>query len=635
MSLSRYSIAINQLLKPPQRGVLLGLIGLLPLTLILAGCVAQQVPPVTVKQPIERPTSPIHFTDTTESAGIKFRHTSGAFGISLQPETMGNGVTFFDYDNDGYPDLFFVNSRNWTDAELAAWQKGKWTRRELADFARSHLPGTLPVRQVPTNRPRDHVTGALYHNNHNATFTDVTLHSGLDIEMYGMGVAAGDYDNDGKTDLYVTGYGRNYLFHNESTSRLPKFREVATQAGVRDRDWSSSAAWIDYDKDGLLDLFVCRFLQWTPATDIYGSSDGVHKGYVRPIVFKGLASHLYHNQGHGKFKEVSAQAGVAQESKGLAVATCDYNADGWPDIIVANDGLPTFLFRNNHNGTFTEVGARTGIALSTGGMARAGMGLDTADIDHSDRDSVVVSNFAEEMVGLYYNKGNGIFADVAPETGVGEASKRYLAWGIALADVNNDGWPDLLVANGHVNDQYNISDPGVTQAQRPLLFINDAHGVFRESGLSVGPAMQKPMVARGLACADIDLDGDLDVIFTTNNGPVRLLRNDTAPKNNVIRLVLQGSRSNRSAIGTLVKVKLAEHDGLRRWVRSGSSYLSQSELPLTLGLGSYTKALIITIHWPSGAITQFHNIAANQVLIVNEGNSKARMAPLNLPVARQ
>lgn len=617
------------------------------LLLALSGCKAplsqngpaNTAPSLDVAPTAPLPVAPVQFTDITQAAGIHFTHNSGAFGLTLMPETNGSGVAFIDYDGDGYQDIFFVNSRDWTKQEVNAYKTG-WGRFDQAKH------GFIAPPQPPHHR----TTGALYHNNGNdnngnGTFTDVTSGSGLDVEMFGQGVAVGDYDNDGKPDLYVTAYGHNYLFHNESTPGHPHFREVAQQAGVQDSGWSSSAAWLDYDKDGLLDLFVCHYIKWTPATDRYGSINGHDKSYTPPYLYKGEENHLYHNIGHGRFVDVSARAKVRSVSstvkgeegkplpgRSLGVAVCDYNNDGWPDILVANDGDPNFLFRNNHNGTFTDVAVPANVAYAETGHTRSGMGIDTGDINHSNQDSVVVGNFDAQMLGLYLNQGNGSFIDIGPLTEVGRASRTFSVFGCVFLDIDNDGWLDILTASGHISEQFN-GIRGTSYKERPLLFHNDGKGNYQEIGLQSGAALQRPIVGRGLAYADIDLDGDVDVVLTTDGGPPLFLRNDGGNKNNAIRLTLQGTKSNRSAIGTLVKVKFSEQDGLRRWVRSGSSYESQSELPVTLGIGRRTQVPLITLYWPSGHVTRLRNVVANQSLLVNEARGVISHSPLH--AARQ
>jgi len=619
--------------------------------------------------------SPVRFSDITKAAGLRFKHNSGAFGLKLYPETMGSGVAFIDYDGDGYQDIFLANGRDWTPAEVRAYTSG---------------PGRVAHKEYgftsPPLPPRHRTVGALYHNNGNNTFSDVTPGSGLDIEMQGMGVAVGDYDNDGRPDLYVTSYGRNYLFHNEGKG---KFKEVAQAAGVQDAGFSTSAMWVDYDRDGKLDLFVCRYIDWTPATDMwsYGSNAKVRGGYLKtyagPPGYNGQASRLYHNAGGGRFVDVSAQAGIYKpvtalistqpsavrkraalardmamsppgtmgeeaakrqaptmnQGKSMGVALCDYNNDGWPDLLVTNDTVRNYLFLNRKDGTFAEVGAQAGISYSPAGRSRAGMGVDAGDIDHSGRDSFVIGNFDHQYLGLYHNQGQGTFSDIAGFSEVARPSMSFLTFGCVFLDVNNDGWLDIMTADGHVQDTIHTMRHDLDYAQRPLLYLNRRQRQpvkFDEVGLQSGAAMREPRVARGLACADIDLDGDPDVLLTINGGAPVLLRNDPsspASRNNALRLTLVGTKSNRSAIGALVEARFqkpgqAAGEVVRRMVRSGSSYLSQSELPLTIGMGQQAKAASLTIHWPSGKQTQLRDVPANQALTINEDGGIVRKQAL-------
>ena len=615
----------------------------------VAGCRSSTPPTATATVEV-RPTpvpAPVRFVDTTKSAGMRFRHHTGAFGIVLMPETVGSGVAFIDFDGDGYQDLYFVNGRDWTPAEVEQYRGGAWSSDEKTVFRRQNPPGTPLKRKIPPLSARRRVTGALYRNNRDGTFRDVTRGSGLDIEMYGMGAAVGDYDNDGRVDLYVTGLGRNYLFRNQSEkSRAgqPRFVDASGQSPVRDKGWSTSAAWLDYDKDGLLDLFVCHYVGWSAGTDIYGSINGRDKSYTPPYLYEGEANRLFRNLGRGRFEDVTARAGVKTTrstvlgeggkplpGRSLGVAVCDYNNDAWPDILVANDGDPNFLWSNNRDGTFRDVGTRSNIAYAENGHTRAGMGIDTADIDHTNQDSMAVGNFDNEMLGLYQNQG-GNFVDVAATSSVGRDSMKYSIFGLAFLDIDNDGWPDLLTSSGHISKQFD-GIRGTRYALRPLLFHNNGKGNFREIAEQSGEVMAQPRVGRGLAVGDYDLDGDTDAVFTINGGPPVLARNDGGNKNNAIRLTLRGTKSNRSGIGTLVKVKFSEKDGLRRWVRSGSSYLSQSELPLTLGLGKHKQVLAITLYWPSGGVTRLKDVVANQSLVVNE--DKGIVSRASLPSGRK
>lgn len=544
------------------------------------------------------------------------------------PETNGSGVAFLDYDGDGDQDLFFVNSRTWNEAERAA------ARRTLP-------PAMAPyIKETPARVANK--TGALYRNNSDGTFTDVTTNSGLDVSIYGMGAAVGDYDNDGRPDLYVTAYPRNYLFHNEGqkTDKQWHFREVSSASGVQGAGWGMCTAWVDYDKDGLLDLFAGRYIQWSPTTDIYQPSSKGRKGYSNPQSYHGQTNNLYRNLGGGRFQDVTRQAGIALRrdssgeskplnGKAMGVAVGDFNNDSWPDLIVANDTERNYLFENKGNGTFEEKAEQAGIAHDQFGRNRAGMGVDTADIDHSNRDSVVIGNFSREMLGLYYNAGQGAFVDMAPESEVGTASREFLTFGCLFFDYDNDGWPDILAANGHVQPDISLLEPENTHAQRPLLLRNYRGSGplrFQEVGLQSGAGMQKKIVARGLASGDLDLDGDVDVVFTVNGGAPLLLRNEGGNRNDALRLVLQGSRSNRSGIGALVKVKMG-NDVSRLWVRSGSSFLSQSELPLTIGLGQQKSAEGIAILWPSGAKTTLENVKGSQMIVVDEAKGLIEQKP--------
>ena len=604
---------------------------ILLLIIFLGGC---SRPPVsstsaTSDVTVSTPSIEVKFSDVTKAAGIRFKHNSGFSDLRLMPETNGSGVAWLDYDNDGYQDLFFVNSRDWTKDEFKA---GLTTfPQEMAAFVKP-----------PTRRPIS--TSVLYHNNADGTFTDVTRSSGLGITTYGMGTAVGDYDNDGRVDLYVTAYPRNYLFHNKGNGR---FQEVAGPAGVQSDGWGMCAAWLDYDKDGQLDLFVGRYIRWTPATDVYQTSKGI-KGYSNPTAYQGQSGRLYRGLGGGRFEDVTDKAGISLRrsanssansageplnGKAMGVVVCDYNNDGWPDLVVANDTMRNYLFDNKGNGTFEEVAQQAGISHDQFGRARAGMGIDSADVDHSNRDSIVIGNFSKEKLALYYNTGQNTFADTAANSEVGAASRDFLTFGCLFFDYNNDSWPDILAANGHVQPNIEQIQPGETYRQRPLLFHNQPGGRlrFQEIGLESGPALQQKVVARGIAYADYDLDGDLDIALTTNNGPAHLWRNEGGNRNNAIRLVLQGVKSNRSGIGALVKAK-AGNDVLRLWTRSGSSFLSQSELPVTVGLGQNSK-VDIAVLWPSGAKTKLENINANQILTIHENKGTVTQKPF--PATRQ
>jgi hypothetical protein len=521
----------------------------------------------------------ITFTDVTTAAGIRFTHNSGRAGNKYLPETLGSGAAFFDMDADGWADLFFVNGKDWT-------PRGR--------------------RSV----------GALYRNTGKGSFVDVTKGSGLDVEMYGMGVAAGDYDNDGRQDLYVTALDGDRLFHNEGGGR---FADVTKRSGIANALFGTSAAWLDYDRDGRLDLFVANYVQWTAKGDLRCSLDGVNKSYCTPEAYKGTASRLFHNVGGGRFEDAGKKAGIADPtSKSLGIAVLDYNQDGWPDLFVANDTQPNNLYRNNRNGTFTEEGVGAGVAFSNDGVARGAMGADAADYDRSGRPHLLVGNFSNEMLALYHNEGTGLFVDEAPKSTVGRASLQSLAFGVFFFDYDLDGYTDLQAANGHIEETIARVQPRIQYKQPPLLFHNAGQKRFENVSTAVGAAFARPMVARGAAHADYDHDGDLDVVFTTNDGPAYLFRNDGGNANNWIAVRTRGVKSNRDGIGAVVRVTSASG---RQWsmVRSGSSYASQSDLALTFGLGKDPAATAIEVEWPSGTKDRLANVPARQSITIEEG----------------
>jgi hypothetical protein len=517
------------------------------------------------------------FTDVTAQAGIRFIHNAGRSGRKYLPETLGAGCAFFDADGDGWTDILLVNGKDFT-------PRG---RRSVA---------------------------ALYHNNHDGTFTDVTAGSGLDVEMYGLGVAIADYDNDGREDVYITALEGDRLFHNEGNG---KFRDVTRAAGIQNANFGTSAAWLDYDRDGRVDLFVANYVQWTPQTDLWCSLDGATKSYCTPESYKGTRSRLFHNLGNGRFEEVSEKVGLGDPtSKSLGVTVLDYNQDGWPDLFVANDTQPNKLYRNLGNGTFREEGMAAGVAYGEDGVARGAMGADAADYDRSGRPHLLVGNFSNQMLGLYHNEGNGLFVDEAPSSTVGRSSLLSLTFGVFFFDYDLDGYPDILAANGHIEDEIGRVQPKVAYKESPLLFRNLGNGRFDNVSSRMGPAFSTARVARGAAYADFDHDGDLDVLISANNGPAVLLRNDRANHNHWLSVRLRGTQSNRDGIGGVVRV---ESPGGKQWnmVRSGSSYCSQSDLALTFGLGADAVAAV-EVQWPSGRKQRFENVAANQRVLIDE-----------------
>jgi hypothetical protein len=469
---------------------------------------------------------------------------------------------------------------------------------------------------------------ALYHNNKDGTFTDVTQQAGLAVEMYGMGCTVGDYDNDGNVDIYITTLGSNHLFRNLGNS---KFADVTTKAGVADPGFSSSAVWFDYDNDGKLDLFVAHYIDWSVASDRYCSLDNQNKSYCTPQTYQGQSATLFHNKGNGIFENVTQRAGLSDaSSKSLGVALLDFDNDGWLDLFVSNDTEPNKLYRNNHNGTFSEVAVAAGLAYSDAGTVRAGMGTDAADYDNSGKQGLLVGNFTNEGMALYRNDGAGLFTNDAVSNGISRMTTQSLTFGTFFFDYDLDGQLDILAINGHVSDDIAVVQPNVKYAQPPHLFRNSGKGKFEEVTAKVGAALQRPVVGRGAAYSDIDNDGDLDLLITANNGPARLLRNDNANQNDMLRIKTVGTRSNRDGIGAKVMVKTSKGVRLFEMVKTGSSYLSQSELPLTFGLGKPEegKTVDLEIVWPSGQKDTVAKVKPNQFITVKEGQGIVSALPI-------
>jgi hypothetical protein len=511
--------------------------------------------------------------DVTSSAGIQFQHINGAYGGKLLPETLGSGCAFLDYDADGWQDILLVNGMDW--------------------------PGHQGER------------GALklYRNNRNGTFSDMTHSAGLDVQMYGMGVAVGDYNNDGYPDLLITSVGQNRLFKNTGKGT---FVDVTKPSGLGGRlAFSTSALWFDFDRDGLLDLFVCNYVKWSHEHDVFCSLDGKRKSYCTPEAYRGETCWLFRNRGDGTFEDATATSGIFDSSsKSLGVAMLDYDQDGWPDLLVANDTQPNKLYRNQRNGTFKDVAVDAGIAFSAEGKARAGMGVDVGDFDNSGIPGVAITNFDNEMIGLFQASSSGNYSDVALRSGVGLASKDKLGFGCLLLDADLDGSLDLAVVNGHIDDTVrNVRNVGY--AQPPQLFLNNGKGTFRDVASELGGGFAQPKVGRGLAYGDFDRDGDLDLLITCNHGPAYLYRNDQLAGNRTLRIRLVGTKSNRDAIGATVRIF---HGGgsQSRLVKGGSSYLSQSELPVTFGVGKRDKIDRLVIVWPSGRTEEYKDLIAGR-----------------------
>jgi enediyne biosynthesis protein E4 len=522
----------------------------------------------------------VRYVDITKQAGIHFIHNNGAFGKKYLPESMGPGCAFLDYNNDGHQDILLINSKDWPD------------------------------------HPQKPSYPALYKNNGNGTFTDVTKEAGLQKEMYGIGVTVGDYDNDGNEDIYITTLDSDHLFHNTGKGT---FEDVSAVAGISDSEFGTSATWFDYDRDGFLDLYVCNYVQWSPAKDLFCTLDGVNKSYCTPESYAGASPILYRNKRDGTFENATRKAGLFDPtSKALGVIAVDYDQDGWPDLFVANDTQPNRLYHNNQDGTFTDKAVPAGVAFSEAGVARAGMGVDAADYDGSGFPALLVGNFSNEMIGLYHNEGTGVFIDEAPATTIGQASLLTLAFGVFFFDFDLDGHPDIFAANGHVHDDINRVQQQVTYAEPPHLFRNLGDKKFQEVTRTVGSDLVHPVVARGAAYADFDNDGDLDILVATNDGPAYLFRNDGGSKHHFIRIRLKGTKSNKDGIGA--KIILHLPDGKAHWqsVKSGSSYCSQSEIPVTFGLGDQTSIKGLEVDWPSGVIQKLENPKIDQLLLLLE-----------------
>ncbi len=519
------------------------------------------------------------FVDITEEAGIDFVHNTGAFGGKYVPEEIASGCAFIDYDNDGWQDILLVNGKDW----------------------RGHPTGN---RQTP----------GLYRNNQDGTFTDTTETAGLAVELYGLGVAVADYDNDGDDDLYVSCLTEDRLFQNQGDGT---FLDATESAGIDNPGFGTSCAWLDYDKDGNLDLFVANYIEWTSETNLFCTLDGVNQSYCGPRSYSGQASKLFRNRGDGTFTDVSRIALIEDPtSKSLGVCVFDYNADGFPDIFEANDTQPNKLYQNNGDGTFIERGMLAGIAYDERGVARGAMGIDAGDYNGSGRESLVIGNFSNEMMNLYHNEGE-FFIDDAPVANVGYTSLLTLTFGCFFFDFDLDGKLDIFAANGHIENDINAVQSEVTYAQPPHLFHNIGNGQFEDVVPKVGSDLHKPIVGRGAAYGDIDNDGDWDVLVNASNTAARLYRNDGGNRNNWIKLKLVGDKSNRSGIGT--KITVQSRSGTQtRTVKSGASYCSQSELTAIFGIGNDAQIDLIKVEWPSGDAEQLADVKPNQSLTITQ-----------------
>jgi hypothetical protein len=531
------------------------------------------------------------FFDVTAASGVQWSHNSGAFGSRWLPETMGPGVVVLDANGDGRSDLLLVNGRN--------------------------FPG----------KPGEATTSALYLNQGGMKFKDATREAGLDFSAYCLGGAAGDIDNDGDPDVYLSCLGQDRLLRNDAG----RFVDMSREAGLsQEHEFGASVAFFDADHDGFLDIFATRYVTWTPETDVFCSQDGKTKAYCTPILYKGAASRYYHNRGNGTFEDKTRAAGLyLADGKMLGVVPVDVDGDGWTDLAVAGDTHPNLLFHNRGDGTFEEVGLLSGLAVAMDGRSRGGMGIAAGDYNRSGRPSLVITYFSNDMVGLYRNEGNVFFLDVATNSEVGRNTLLTLGWGTFFFDYDLDGWLDLLVANGHLDDEREkISNARVKYAQPQQLFRNQGYGNFTEVTEKAGGDLAHPLIARGAAFADLDEDGDLDIVVTTNGGPARIFENRRRNDNAWIRITLQGTASNRDGLGA--EVRVTTQGATQVWsLHSGGSYLSQSQIDPTFGLGAAQRVDEIVVRWPSGAVQRLSGMLVNQRLRIVEAGEK------RLPVRRE
>ena len=538
-------------------------------------------------RPSQPPTTVLgKFVDVTSALGVQFQHAASHTSKKYLVETMGSGVALFDYDNDGRLDLFLVNGAEIDDPSAA---------------------GAIPQKTGPKYWNR------LYHQKSDGSFEDVTEKAGLQGVGYGMGVAVGDYDNDGYEDLFVTAYGGNRLYHNNGDGT---FTDVTEKAGVAGSGWSTSAAWVDLDGDGLLDLIVLRYLQWNFEDVWCGERKEGYRSYCHPDQFQAVSPLVYHNDGNGHFTEITKQAGFAKPGKGLGVAIGDFNHDGRVDVFVANDSTPEFLYQNKGDGAFEDVGLFAQVALDGEGHTYAGMGVEFSDYDNDGWPDLVVSDLAYQMYALYHNNGDGTFDYATDRSGLGSMTRLHSGWGLALLDYDNDGWKDLLVAQAHVMDTIEVTFPQLRYREPMLLARNTGHG-FLDVSAGSGSVFGQPWVGRGMAVGDLDNDGRVDAVVTTNGGPAHILHNETETHNHWLLLNLVGHKSNRDAIGATVRI-LTSHGAQYATVSTAGSYLSSRDKRLHFGLGADATVQELRIQWPSGVVQTLRDVKGDQILRVDE-----------------
>ena len=526
------------------------------------------------------------FADVTAALGLHFRNLASHTSKKYLIETMGSGAALFDYDNDGRLDLFLVNGAPLNDPTA----KGK-----------------IPQKTGPQYWNR------LYRQKHDGTFEDVTEKAGLEGSGYGMGVAVGDYDNDGYEDLYVTAYGGNKLYHNNGNGT---FTDVTEKAGVAGSGWSTSAAWLDLDNDGLLDLIVLRYLEWDFDDVWCGPPKEGFRSYCNPSLFRPATPLVYHNDGDGHFTEVSKKIGFSKAGKGLGIAFADYDRDGHLDVCVANDSMFEFLYRNKGDGTFEEVGLMAGVAVDGDGATYAGMGVDFADYDNDGLPDLLITDLGNQAYALYKNNGEGSFTYATYTSGLADITQPHSGWGFRFMDFDNDGWKDLLIVQGHDMDNVELTTPNLRYREPPVL-IRNTGGKFADVSATAGSVFKEPWVGRGMAVGDIDNDGRLDAVITTNDGAAHILRNETPTENHWLILKLVGHRSNRDGIGA--EVKLTTRKGIQlQTVTTAGSYLSSSDKRVHFGLGAEAVAERVEIRWPSGIVQVLEAVRTDQILQVDE-----------------